>query len=35
MVEKKTKYKKYQDYMIKDGKFIGEFELQIIKRNHE
>jgi len=25
-VKKKLKFKKYQDYVIKDGKFIGEFE---------
>lgn len=26
MPEKKTKYERYQDYVIKNGKFIGEFE---------
>jgi len=26
MSERKTKYERYQDYVIKSGKFIGEFE---------
>lgn len=26
MTERKTKYNKYQDYVINNGKFIGEFE---------